>query len=122
MGNCSQNLQQLWVGPRQIHNQKGDSRQQVDQLSWPYHRPVILMSLGALEPKSVSDGWMLSNTPAGDPQISPAKPAHAAAHRPNTLLTYYSNQKAPQLPITQDQKCSSRDLCSQRCPNTLPGG
>ena len=32
--------------------------------SWPYQRPVIFTSLGALEPRSVSDGWMDSNTPA----------------------------------------------------------
>ena len=56
MGRCSQNCSSFGVGPRQIHIQKGDERKKVDQLSWPYHRPVILMSLGALEPKSVSDG------------------------------------------------------------------
>lgn len=32
--------------------------------SWPYQRPVILTSLGALDPRSVSDGWIDSNTPA----------------------------------------------------------
>ena len=35
-----------------------------------YHKPVILTSFGALEPKSVSDGWMDSNTPAISPVVS----------------------------------------------------
>eukprot|EP00955_Chlamydomonas_euryale_P077938 363059-Chlamydomonas_euryale.AAC.1 len=35
--------------------------------SWPYQRPVIFTSLGGLEPWSVSDGWIDSNTPAISP-------------------------------------------------------
>lgn len=35
--------------------------------SCAYQRPVILMSLGALAPRSVSLGWMDSNTPAISP-------------------------------------------------------
>lgn len=36
-------------------------------VSWPYQSPVILMSLGALEPRSVSDGCTDSNTPTISP-------------------------------------------------------
>ena len=37
------------------------------QLSWPYQRPVIFTSFGAFEPKSVSEGWIDSKTPAISP-------------------------------------------------------
>merc|ERR1719158_265743 len=38
-----------------------------DFVSRAYHNPVILTSLGAFEPRSVSDGWIDWNTPAISP-------------------------------------------------------
>ena len=39
------------------------------QIYWScaYQSPVIFTSLGALDPRSVSEGWMDSNTPAISP-------------------------------------------------------
>ncbi len=72
--------------------------------SWPYHRPVIFTSLGALEPRSVSEGWMLSNTPAISLVSGSTYAGHQSMGTPGSC--------------DGSQICSAAQACGQR-PRTL---
>jgi len=73
--------------------------------SWPYHRPVIFTSLGALEPRSVSEGWMLSNTPA----ISLVSGSTYARHQ---SISHPASSDGSQLAATPRRRHSGQLLTS----------